>query len=130
MSNIEEVPIVESEAIPEEVTEPVENIAEPEATEPTPKKKGRPKGSTKKKTVVREPTPEPQPDPKPKPKRAAPKPKPIVEEVSQSSGSSYEPVMDTRQIAAEVLHLLSNRHMERSEARRAKYRSWFENPQY
>ena len=72
------------------------------------------------------------PEPVPKPKRV-PKPKPVIEqepEVSQSSSSSYEP-MDTRQIAAEVLHLLSNRHMERSEARRAKYRSWFQNnPQY
>jgi len=43
------------------------------------------------------------------------------------SASSESPAMDTRAIAAEVLHLLSNRHVERSQAKRAKYRSWFQN---
>ena len=73
MSNIEEIPIVESEAVPEEVTEPVETIVEQEAPVTPKKKKGRPRGSTKKKEVVRELTPEPVP----KPKRT-PKPKPVA----------------------------------------------------
>ena len=48
----------------------------------------------------------------------------VPKEQSQDSVSP-EP-LDTRAIAAEVLHLLSNRHVERAAQKREKYRSWFQ----
>ena len=125
MAEIEEVPISDT---PIDVA--VEETS-PEPVEVAPKKRGRPKGSANKpKAVVkakpkrapkRQLTPveseEESPPPAPRKRRAR------VEELSQDSVSPEPPT--TRDIAAEVLHLLSNRHVERNAAKRQKYASWF-----
>jgi hypothetical protein len=125
---IEEIPISENSAISveAEATEPVED-----APEPVKRGRGRPKGKAKPKAKPppREPTPEIEEvspvAPRPKTKRA-PRPRPDPE-------YEYEPpapVYDPRQIAAEVLGILSNRHVERRQQKRDKYASWFQNPAY
>ncbi len=137
---IEEIPIEENaprEISPEEIAS---EIPEPEAQipKPKPKAKGRPKGSLGKKKKeqgddvpqkIQKQKAKPQPpseseeeEPQPKKKR-----KVVQREPSPDSRSVYEPP-DTRVIAAEVLQLLSNRHLDRSTAKREKYRSWFANP--
>ena len=123
-TEIVEIPIADANA--EEAPAP------PEIVEPAPqaKKRGRPKGSKNKKeeTVVPKPRkkikivspPSESEEEQPSPKRrrvAAPQPPPPV----------YEPP-DTRAIAAEVLTMLAHRHVDRSAAKREKYRSWFANP--
>ena len=125
MAEIEEVPISDA---------PAEDVEEPVPAEVAPKKRGRPKGSANKpKPVItakpkrapaarkRQATPdeseEDAPPPPPRKRRAR------VEELSQDSVSP-EP-HNTRDIAAEVLHLLSHRHVERNAAKRLKYASWF-----
>jgi hypothetical protein len=87
------------------------------------------------------------PDPPAAPERQASKerPKPLAKTKRRrarppSLGSDSEPptpdrsrrscpqipeVQDTATIATEVLKLLSNRHVDKSEARRAKYSRWF-----
>jgi hypothetical protein len=111
---IEEIPIEESE----EVEEP---IAPPPPIRP--KAKGRPKGAPSKpknKKVLVQPVSPPantessssEEEPPPPKKR-----KPRAE-------TQWEPP-STHTIASEVLQMLSNRHGERSAAKREKYRSWF-----
>ena len=126
MTEIEEVPISDAP-----IAEAVEETS-PEPVEVAPKKRGRPKGSANKPKAVakakpkrapkRQLTPveseEESPPPAPRKRRAR------VEEMSQNSVSP-EP-LTTRDIAAEVLHLLSNRHVERNAAKRLKYASWFQ----
>ena len=126
MTEIEEVPISDAP-----IEEAVEETS-PEPVEVAPKKRGRPKGSANKpKAVVkskpkrapkRQMTPveseEESPPPAPRKRRTR------VEELSQDSVSPEPPT--TRDIAAEVLHLLSNRHVERNAAKRLKYASWFQ----
>ncbi len=124
-AEIVEIPIAEIDA--------EDPPAQPETVEPAPqaKKRGRPKGSKnkkeeapaapkpRKKVKIAAPPSESEEEEEPPPKRrraAAPQP-PVV----------YEPP-DTRAIAAEVLTMLSNRHADRSAAKRDKYRSWFANP--
>ena len=125
MAEIEEVPISDT---PIDVA--VEETS-PEPVEVAPKKRGRPKGSANKPKAVakakpkrapkRQLTPveseEESPPPAPRKRRTR------VEELSQDSVSPEPPT--TRDIAAEVLHLLSNRHIERNAAKRQKYASWF-----
>ena len=131
-SEIVEIPITEINS-----EEPQEIPENPEpAPKPKPKPKGRPKGSlgkkkqeettddvshkTPKKKKTKPPPPsesEEEEKPSPKRRRATPRPQPVV----------YEPP-DTRTIAAEVLAMLSNRHLDRSAAKREKYRSWLANP--
>ena len=125
-AEIVEIPIADVDA--------EEPPAPPEIVEPAPqaKKRGRPKGSKnkkeetpavpkpRKKIKIASPPSESEEEEKPPPKRrrvAAPQPTPPV----------YEPP-DTRAIAAEVLTMLANRHVDRSAAKREKYRSWFANP--
>ena len=139
---IEEIPIadVAEEAAP--TTAVAAEVAEEvEAEAPAPKKRGRPPGAKNKAKaapVAKEA------EPKPKAKRAPRKVVEVEEEeeseeeappppkkkrapVRQMSQDSVTPEPpDTRQIAAEVLHLLSNRHVERAQAKRDKYRSWFQ----
>ncbi len=102
------------------------------APKPKAKPKGRPKGSLGKKQTE-EATPKTTPkknvkihppsesdeeeEPPPKRRRAIPQPQPVVSEPP-----------DTRAIAAEVLAMLSHRHLDLSAAKREKYRSWFANP--
>jgi len=132
---IEEIPInseINSE-INEINAEPVD--AEPvdaEEPAPAPKKRGRPfgaKGKAKPKAA-------------PKAAEARPKKKPRVVEVSPESESEEEVVVKkktcrpapepeariptTQDVALEVMQLLSNRHVDRAEQRRAKYASWFQ----
>ena len=140
---IEEVPIadVAEEAAP--TTAVAAEVAEEvEAEAPAPKKRGRPPGSRNKPKAA--PVAPKEAEPKPKAKRAPRKVVEVEEEeeseeeappppkkkrapVRQMSQDSVTPEPpDTRQIAAEVLHLLSNRHVERAQAKRDKYRSWFQ----
>jgi hypothetical protein len=80
------------------------------------------------------------PDPPAAPEKTKGRPKPLAKtkrrrERPPSLGSDSEPPtpdrrrssppQDTATIATEVLKLLSNRHVDRSEARRAKYSRWF-----
>ena len=68
------------------------------------------------------------PEPKAKMKPKAKK-KPIIQEYEEESDDEYEPVKQpqysTKDIASEVINMLSNRHLDRSNLKREKYRSWF-----
>ena len=136
-SVIEEIPI-ESTPVAE-VDMGAEEAQAPAPPEPAAKKRGRPKGS---KNRVREP-PEPraaEPVPKRKPRAAAAPPSSSSEEeppkakrtkrkpVADSSEEEMPPQqpLDSRQIAAEVLQMLSQRHLDLRQAKREKYRSWFQ----
>ena len=125
MAEIIEVPI-NSDEIPE-IAEPAVTESDPQpepAPKPKPKPKGRPKGAVGKKK--KEPVDEPQKKPK---KKARPPPSSESEEEAprrKKVQPVYEP--DNRAIAAEVLHMLSSRHLDRTAAKRDKYRSWFSNP--
>ena len=118
MAEIIEVPI-NSEGIPEiPESDPL-----PDPPAPKAKPKGRPKGAVGKKK--KEPVDEPQKKPK---KIRPPPPSESEEEAPRRKKVQpvYEP--DNRAIAAEVLHMLSSRHLDRTAAKRDKYRSWFSNP--
>ena len=140
---IEEIPIADvaeesapAAAVASEVAEEVE------AEAPAQKKsRGRPPGAKNKpKAAPVAPKAEPKPKAKRAPRKvveveeeeeseeeAPPPPKKKRAPVRQMSQDSVTPEPpDTRQIAAEVLHLLSNRHVERAQAKRDKYRSWFQ----
>ena len=137
---IEEIPIAD---VAEESAPAAAEVAEEvEAEAPAPKKRGRPPGAKNKAKAA--PAAPKEAEPKPKAKRAPrkiveveeeeeseeeapPPPKKKRAPVRQMSQDSVTPEPpDTRQIAAEVLHLLSNRHVERAQAKRDKYRSWFQ----
>ena len=132
-TSIEEIPIDSSEpAVPESDATTGPPPEESDVPPPAPKKRGRPAGSLNKKTKAKQkPVPkEEEPEPvnvAPK-KRAAPKrPRTKVRTPeSDSPDSVYPQPPDTRAIAAEVIAMLSNRHLERAEAKRQKYRSWFQ----
>ena len=89
------------------VKKKVKRPPSPQSSEETP---------VKKKAKKRPPSPQSSEDDEPptprKPRRAR---VPVV-----SPGP-----MDTRQVASEVLQLLSNRHVNAATAKREKYRSWF-----
>ena len=132
---IEEIPIVSEEAQPDEVDPLTDEV--PVEEEPiAPKKRGRPAGAKN----------------KPKPKIMASKPKkkaPPPPSESESEEEEYEPpprkherktraapreeseeeepVLDPRQVAAEMLSMLSQRNVDRNAAKRQKYASWFPN---
>ena len=138
---IEEIPInSEINEINEINAEPVVGEAveaEPEEPAPAPKKRGRPFGATGKAKA--------KPKAAPKAAEAAPKvaaktkKKPRVVEVSSESEEEIivkkktrrptpEPearIPTTQDVAAEIMHMLSNRHVDRATQRRAKYDSWF-----
>ena len=128
MSEIVEVPL-NSEEIPE-IIEP-EPEPEPEPTpKPKPRAKGRPKGALGKKKTNKIPVND-VPQKKKKAKVITPSESeeeeirpPRQRKQQQPVPQAYEPP-DTTAIAAQVLHMLSNRHLERSAAKREKYRSWF-----
>jgi len=115
---IDEIPIEDS---------PVEvNVQDPvEIVEPPKKSRGRPKG------VVNKPKAKPKVEPEvEKPKPRVKKPKPVYEESEDEYETPQQPTYNTRDIASEVISMLSNRHLDRSAQKREKYRSWFQNPQY
>ena len=148
MVDIEEIPvqtILEEQA---ELTEP----ASEEIVQAVAKKRGRPKGALNKKKnapPLQEEEIEEAP-PRPAAKRAAssavakPKQKKRRPPSPASSSSEEEPpprkkrraraepeqvvppAPDNRQIAAEVLAMLSTRHLDMRQAKRDKYRSWFQ----
>ena len=144
--NIQEVPI-DAESAPVQ-EEPVVEVP----AEPAPKKRGRPPGAKNKPKAAAKaearPAPAKEPSPPKRKPRKAPPPESESEEeepppksAKRGSGAaqrrarsvpeapsqdSVSPEMDTRAIAAEVLHLLSNRHVERAAQKREKYRSWFQ----
>ena len=129
---IDEIPI-ENTTVEKDTAEAIEETVEeklPEIPEEVkPKKKGRPKGAlNKQKPVVIEQAPiqeEEKEEPKkvkPKPKQRKKPPEPAEEEYveqPQHFPSSHD-------IAAEVLSILSNRHRERANLKRERYRSWFQ----
>ena len=140
MATIEEIPIVSEEAQPEEteITErllSVEEEEEPAPAAPAPKKRGRPAGAKNKakpKIVARPkkkaPPPPPsddeeeesdeEPPPPPRRTRSRAAPAPEYEE---------EEIVDARSVAAEMLQMLSQRHVDRNHAKKQKYASWFPN---
>ena len=134
---IEEIPIVdapENDAL-------VGGGEDAPSLEPVLKKRGRPKGSVNRaKAAVAKPKPETKSKPKPKIRRP-PTPEESEEEKTppprkrrvhrqqdfEESPDSVSPEQPTsRDIAAEVLHLLSNRHVQTKVAKREKYASWFQ----
>ena len=147
MSSIVEVPIV-ADSSPGEA---VEESAPETAVLPAPKKRGRPKGAPnkpkqplviqevpvapapKKKRAAKAPPPsesdEEPPTPKPSRKRARPRApsssddEPALPKKRTTRGVPEPP--NTQQLAAEVLQLLSSRHVGQANARRARYASWF-----
>ena len=138
-SVIEEIPIESSPVA--EVDVGAEEAQAPAPPEPAAKKRGRPKGS---KNRVKEP-PAPravEPVPKKKARAAAAPPSPSSEEelpppkakktkrkpAADSSEDDVPPQqpVDSRAIAAEVLQMLSQRHLDLRQAKREKYRSWFQ----
>ena len=132
---IEEVPIVDTEESATVVPEPI-----------VVKKRGRPKGAPNKPKVVpnppkapkKQPAPPPESEEEPVPAKAKKKraktpppsssdeePAPKKPRRPRARTISPAPVVDTRQVASEVLQILSNRHVNQATARREKYRSWF-----
>ena len=127
MSIIEEIPINEAGTPSND-----EDVAAPKVLEetPAPKKRGRPVGA------------------KSKPKPAKVKKAPVIIDSEESEAEEeppkkkrtkrpaddiqeYTPPLPTsRDVAMEVLGMLSDRNTQRTNQRRAKYASWFQNPQY
>ena len=118
---IDEIPIENSDVIVEAETVVDDHVVE--IVTEAKKGRGRPKG------VVNKPKAAPKaPEPKAKMKAKAKK-KPVIQEYEEESDDEYEPVQqpqyNTRDIASEVINMLSNRHLDRSNLKREKYRSWF-----
>ena len=138
MATIEEIPILSEEAQPDEV-DPVTEEApvEEEPTAPAPKKRGRPAGAKNKakpKIVARPkkkaPPPPPSDDEEEESDEEEPPPPPprrTRSRAPQQEEYEEEPPMDARSVATEMLQLLSQRHVDRNQAKRQKYASWFPN---
>ena len=120
---IEEIPI-ETEVEVGAVEEPAQVIEE----EPKKTGRGRPKGVMNKPKKVE--TKVKKTKPKPKPKKVQEEYSESEEEYEEHRQQQQQPVYNTRDIASEVINMLSNRHLDRSTAKREKYRSWFQTPQY
>jgi hypothetical protein len=123
MSDIIEIPIVDEEAV--EVSEaPAEEVVAPK-----PKARGRPKGALNKPKAAAKPKrapratappPESEDDEPP-----APPPRARRTRARAASPDSVDMEPPTAQdIAAQVIHMLSNRRTDQSAARREKYRGW------
>ena len=125
---IEEIPIEEAATMEEIAAEATE-------TPPEKPKRGRPKGS-KNKAPKNADVPEETKAPKPKQPRKRRPPSPQSESppplrrrrapVAELQQPEPAPPPDSRQIAAEVLQLLSTRHLDLRQAKREKYRAWFQ----
>ena len=133
MSIIEEIPI-NAEETPINETETPTNAEEfqinAEET-PAPKKRGRPVGAKSKpkpkakvkKAPVIIDSEESEEEEPPPPKKKKRRPADDVEEYQA-------PLPTSRDVAMEVLGMLSDRNTQRMNQRRTKYASWFQNPQY
>ncbi len=135
---IEEIAIdLNEEAQSEEVDPVTAEAPAEEPTAPAPKKRGRPAGAKNKPKIVAAPKAA-------KPKKKAPPPPPSEDEEEEeeeepptptplrrtrsSAPQEYEHApMDARQVAAEMLQMLSQRNADRHQAKKAKYASWFPN---
>ena len=121
---IEEIPIEEAATMEEVVAT---------ETPPEKRKRGRPKGS-KNKAPKNADVPEEAPKPKQPRKRRPPSPQsesppPLRRRRAPAAVLQQPepaPPLDSRQIAAEVLQLLSTRHLDLRQAKREKYRAWFQ----
>ena len=145
---IEEIPI---DTVVEEKPELLDPVQSEEIVQAVAKKRGRPKGSLNKKKNAAPPPEEIEETPRPAAKRAAssaaevkPKKKrrpPTPESSSEEEApprkkrraARAEPEQeiapaapDTRQIAADVLYMLSAQNMDMRQAKRERYRSWFQ----
>ena len=133
---IEEIPIVSEEAQPDEVDPATEDapVEEQEPIAPAPKRRGRPAGAKNKakpKVVAAKPKKKAPPPPseseseeeeyEPPPRKHERKTRAAPREESEEE----EPVLDARQVAAEMLSMLSQRNVDRNQAKRQKYASWF-----
>ena len=131
---IEEIPIVSEEAQPDEVDPATEDapVEEQEPIAPAPKRRGRPAGAKNKakpkvvaaKTKKKAPPPsesESDDEEYEPPRRKTRSRAPVQEEYEE------EPPLDPRQVAAEMLTMLSQRNVDRNQAKRQKYASWFPN---
>ena len=123
---IEEIPIEEAATMEEVVAEATE--APPEKP-----KRGRPRGSKNKAPQRNTSVPEEAPKPKRAAKRRPPSPQSRSPSPPRHSRASFAlpeperpPPLDSRQIAAEVLQILSTRHLDLRQAKREKYRTWFQ----
>jgi len=127
MENIVEVPL-DTPEIEKNPPEAQPDVAEvPEAK----RGRGRPKGAPnkpKKEPAPREPTPEPVVPPKAKAKRKPVEQKAVKKKpVYESSDSEGAPeAKTTRQIAGEVLELLSLQRANQRAQRRDRYAAWFQ----
>ena len=79
------------------------------------------KATAKKKTIVQEYEDSDEEEPIVKIKKKTKKKTVVYEEESEEEQPQY----NTRDIASEVINMLSNRHLDRSAQKREKYRSWF-----
>ncbi len=128
MSEIVEVPI-NSDEIPEIIQPEPEPEPEP-IPKQKPRPKGRPKGALGKKKTNKIPVND-VPQKKKNAKVITPSESEEDEVTPPRERKQQQPVPqayeapDTAAIAAQVLHLLSNQHLDRSAAKREKYRSWF-----
>ncbi len=123
---IEEIPIEEAATMEEVVAEATE--APPEKP-----KRGRPRGSKNKAPQRNASVQEEAPKPKRAAKRRPPSPQSRSPSPPRHSRASFAlpeperpPPLDSRQIAAEVLQILSTRHLDLRQAKREKYRTWFQ----
>ena len=145
---IEEVPIesIDTQASDAPEAAPVE--AAPTAPAVAARKRGRPKGVPNKpksvqlveEVAIEPPKPAKAREAKATEAKAKPAPrKPKKVRIAPPSDSEDEPAPppkrrkempppppDTRQIASDVLQLLSDRHVEKKHAQRQKYASWFQ----
>ena len=126
MENIVEVPL-DTPEIEKNPPEAQPDVAEvPEAK----RGRGRPKGAPnkpKKEPAPREPTPEPVVPPKAKAKRKPVEQKAVKKKpVYESSDSEADAGKTTRQIAGEVLELLSLQRANQRAQRRDRYAAWFQ----
>jgi hypothetical protein len=125
MADITEIPIVDEEAV-----DVSEAPAEEEVMTPKPKSRGRPPGSLNKKKVAPKAKRAPRAPPAPAPESEDDEPPPPPPRARRTraraaSPDSVEMEPPTAQdIAAQVIHMLSNRRTDQSAARREKYRGW------
>jgi hypothetical protein len=128
MTEIIEIPIVDEEAV--EVSEaPAEEVVVPK-----PKARGRPKGALNKPKAppkpkraprATAPLPESEDDEPEPPEPPQPPPRARRTRARAASPDSVEMEPPTTQdIAAQVIHMLTNRRTDQSAARREKYRGW------
>ncbi len=129
-SLIEEIPInsEETQINAEETPTNAEEIQINAEETPAPKKRGRPVGAKSKAKAKVKKAPviidsEESEEEPPPPKKKKRRPADDIEEY-------HPPLPTSRDVAMEVSGMLSDRNTQRTNQRRAKYASWFQNPQY